>query len=190
MQRNSDQVTAMGRRMGYFRRLKDMSAAQLAEAAGQGLTRSVIANLENGRKADLTVQQLLAIAEALDVPATSILGAGDRVRAAMGEMDSSKSRYLDAMRTYLDALITVAIEADRADLLPESYIQRLESMFEGASPARLTMAEPMSEETRAYLARERVREGKYVTDLLSVLKTDLDQISAGYHRRNTDIENG
>ncbi len=44
-----------------------MSAEQLAERAGLGLTRSIIANLENGRKQDVTVRQLMALALALGV---------------------------------------------------------------------------------------------------------------------------
>lgn len=40
----------------------------MAERAGYGLTRGVIANIESGRKADITVDQLLALSYVLGVP--------------------------------------------------------------------------------------------------------------------------
>ncbi|KJQ54669.1 helix-turn-helix protein [Microbacterium sp. SA39] len=48
-----------------------MSAQVLADAAG--LTRSVIANIENGRRSDLSVTELFAISDALDVPPSALL---------------------------------------------------------------------------------------------------------------------
>lgn len=59
--------TTLGSQVSKYRRSARMSAEDLADAAGTGLTRSIIANLENGRKADLTVQQLLAVAFVLRV---------------------------------------------------------------------------------------------------------------------------
>lgn len=63
--RASDQI---GKRIAEYRRLAGLSARELAERAGTGLTRGVIANLESGRKSDLTVDQLLAISATLGVP--------------------------------------------------------------------------------------------------------------------------
>jgi transcriptional regulator with XRE-family HTH domain len=50
-----------------------LSAEELATASGNGLTRSVIANLENGRKDDVTVKQLVALASALDVSPAALV---------------------------------------------------------------------------------------------------------------------
>ncbi|TFC03630.1 helix-turn-helix domain-containing protein [Cryobacterium mannosilyticum] len=56
-----------GAKIAKYRKHLKMSAEELAEKAGFGLTRSIVANLENGRKDDLTVRQLMAIALVLHV---------------------------------------------------------------------------------------------------------------------------
>lgn len=64
----------IGKRIAYYRKLGDsLSAEELAKRAGNGLTRSVITNLENGRKDDVTVKQLLALASALDIPPMALM---------------------------------------------------------------------------------------------------------------------
>lgn len=65
--------TTLGKQVQRYRKLAGMSGEALAEAAGEGLTRSVIANLENGRKSDVTVHQLMAISSALHVPPVALL---------------------------------------------------------------------------------------------------------------------
>lgn len=60
-------VSPLGRNLARFRREAKLSAEEVAARAGNGLTRSVIANLENGRKEDVTVGQLLALAFAVGV---------------------------------------------------------------------------------------------------------------------------
>lgn len=67
------QQLAIGSNIARYRRQAKLSGEELAIRAGNGLTRSVIANLENGRKADVTVRQLLALAFALSVSPTSLL---------------------------------------------------------------------------------------------------------------------
>lgn len=61
-------VSPIGMNVARYRKAEGISAAELAEKAGEGLTRSVIANLENGRKDDVSVKQLMAISFALHVP--------------------------------------------------------------------------------------------------------------------------
>lgn len=61
-------VSPIGRNIARYRKLAGLSAADLSERVGEGLTRSVIANLENGRKDDITVKQLFALAAVLEVP--------------------------------------------------------------------------------------------------------------------------
>lgn len=65
---NQQGVSSIGQQVARYRKAAKMSGEELAEKAGEGLTRSVIANLENGRKDDVTVTQLMALAKALHVP--------------------------------------------------------------------------------------------------------------------------
>jgi len=80
-------VSTLGRQVAKYRRETKISAEELAERAGTGLTRSIVANLENGRKADLTVQQLLAVAFVLGVsPADLVFDIRDPYdRVALGD---------------------------------------------------------------------------------------------------------
>lgn len=172
-----DRVLAMGRRIAYFRKERGISAAELAERAGAGLTRSVIANLENGRKSDLSVQQLFAIADTLNAPASSLVGAGDRLRAALATVETARSQYMDAMKGYLESMVDLAIEADRADDVGP-YEDLLENRWSGSTPARLTMAQPMSTELAEYIRRPSVAEGRYVRQLLDVLEEDMQKLTA------------
>lgn len=63
-----DPSDGLGERIARYRRLAGISARELAEQAGRGLSRGIIANIESGRKTDITVDQLLAIAIVLGVP--------------------------------------------------------------------------------------------------------------------------
>lgn len=62
----------IGERIAKYRRLAGLSAQQLSDKIGGMLSRSVIANIENGRKTDLTVDQLIALSWALDVPPVAL----------------------------------------------------------------------------------------------------------------------
>jgi transcriptional regulator with XRE-family HTH domain len=68
-----DEIPTIGRTVARYRKLAKLSAETLAAEAGEGLTRSVVANLENGRKRDVTVAQWLAISRVLDVPPSALL---------------------------------------------------------------------------------------------------------------------
>jgi transcriptional regulator with XRE-family HTH domain len=63
----------IGRRIAHYRKLNGWSAEKLAEEAGGGLTRSVIANIESGRRDDVGVRDLVAISVALQVPPAALL---------------------------------------------------------------------------------------------------------------------
>lgn len=65
--------TSLGSQVRRYRKAAGLSGAELSERAGEGLTRSVIANLENDRKEDVTVRQLMALAAALHVPPAVLL---------------------------------------------------------------------------------------------------------------------
>lgn len=66
-------MSSIGLNVARYRKAEGLSAAELSEKAGEGLSRSVIANLENGRKDDVTVKQLVALANALRVPPATLV---------------------------------------------------------------------------------------------------------------------
>lgn len=81
----SDLVTpaVMGRVVAY-RKQRKMSAAKLADActaAGHPISRAVLASLENGRRASVGVDDLLAFAHVLDVPVLELLYGVDALDA-------------------------------------------------------------------------------------------------------------
>ncbi|WP_440711158.1 helix-turn-helix domain-containing protein [Herbiconiux sp. YIM B11900] len=78
---------AIGRRIANYRKMNGLSAEQLAERAGAGLTRSIVANIETGRRTDIGVQQLLAIAWALRVSPTALLFPLDKPRERIQTSD-------------------------------------------------------------------------------------------------------
>lgn len=58
----------VGRRLHTVRTARGLSAAQLADrVAGQAVSKTVITNVESGRKRDLTVSELVLLANALQV---------------------------------------------------------------------------------------------------------------------------
>lgn len=64
-------MEGIGRRIAAFRKREGLSANELAQDSG--MSRSVIANIENGRRDDITVSELLAISRALRVPPVAIV---------------------------------------------------------------------------------------------------------------------
>lgn len=77
------------------REAQDMSAQRLADRCaelGQPIPRSVLANLESGRREALSVPELLVLAEALGVPPVALLvplGHSDQVEALPGRSVST-----------------------------------------------------------------------------------------------------
>ncbi|WP_454149026.1 helix-turn-helix domain-containing protein [Microbacterium lacticum] len=65
----TDDVSLVGRRLQTVRSAHRLSAAELAaRVPGGAVSKTVITNVESGRKRDLTVTELLLLAHALDVP--------------------------------------------------------------------------------------------------------------------------
>lgn len=58
----------IGARVARYRKMAGLSARELSDKLGGEMSRGVIANIESGRKTDVTVDQLMALAWALDVP--------------------------------------------------------------------------------------------------------------------------
>ena len=66
----------IGERIQAARKMRGLNAQQLANAVGNpSVTESIIANIETGRKGDLSVSQLLNIAYALQLSPTYLLAA-------------------------------------------------------------------------------------------------------------------
>lgn len=83
----------LGKRLATYRRLAGLSARELAEAAGSGLTRGVIANIESGRKTDITVDQLIALAASLRINPVALavpIETPNRVVTIAGEEDGPR----------------------------------------------------------------------------------------------------
>lgn len=70
---SNEGTPTLGKNIAMYRRAEGLSAAALAEKAGEKLTRSIIANLENGRSDDVSLKQLLALANALRVPPVALV---------------------------------------------------------------------------------------------------------------------
>ncbi|MFC7927686.1 helix-turn-helix domain-containing protein [Microbacterium laevaniformans] len=68
---DSSSPTTVGARLKGYRKLAKLSAEQLADLAG--LTRSVVANIENNRRSDITVTELIALSRALDIPPLALM---------------------------------------------------------------------------------------------------------------------
>lgn len=61
----------VGRRVGYYRKLRGLTAQQLSdalEAVGVTMKRPVISNLENGYRKTVTVAEVIALAHVLNTP--------------------------------------------------------------------------------------------------------------------------
>ena len=66
-------LEGIGARIARYRKLNRWSARQLAENTDGAVTRDTIANIENGRRSEITVRQFLNIALALRVPPAALL---------------------------------------------------------------------------------------------------------------------
>lgn len=64
---------AIGERVALYRKLNGQTMDELSNATGGALKRDVIANIESGRRKDVTVSQLLALSTALEVPPSALI---------------------------------------------------------------------------------------------------------------------
>jgi transcriptional regulator with XRE-family HTH domain len=62
----------IGSRISRYRKMAGLSARELSDKMGGEMSRGVIANIESGRKTDVTIDQLLALSWALDVPPVAL----------------------------------------------------------------------------------------------------------------------
>lgn len=140
-------VSPIGTNVARYRKAEGISAAELAERAGEGLTRSVIANLENGRKDDITVRQLMAISHALHVPPVLL------VADVFNPGRESKYPLPDYETATLDLASKEVVKKPglnrNADLIPWFGGQSFRSSYPIARPAA-RMAEQAYAALRAY----------------------------------------
>lgn len=111
-------------RVAKYRHVEGWSAQKLAAAAG--LTRSVIANIENGRRPDVTVGELTKIAFALRVPLVALMLPVDRPfdQVQTGNSDHTVAgvvKWITGNARIFDGLGPAGIQAHRllslADML-------------------------------------------------------------------------
>ncbi|WP_166789412.1 helix-turn-helix domain-containing protein [Cryobacterium sp. TMS1-20-1] len=63
----------IGKRVARYRQMNGQSAEELATRSGKGFSRPVIANIETGRKKELTVSQLIGLSIGLGVSPAALL---------------------------------------------------------------------------------------------------------------------
>ena len=61
-----------GTRLAKYRKMAGLSARELSDKLHGEVSRGVIANIESGRKTDVTIDQLFAFAWALDIPPVAL----------------------------------------------------------------------------------------------------------------------
>ncbi|WP_285063697.1 helix-turn-helix transcriptional regulator [Frigoribacterium sp. ME-P-080] len=61
-----------GARLAKYRKMAGFSARELSDRINGEISRGVIANIESGRKTDVTVDQMLTLAWALDIPPVAL----------------------------------------------------------------------------------------------------------------------
>lgn len=71
---NRSIMVSLMKQLPWRRAELGLSARQLAEIAGEGLTRGVIANIESGRKSSVTFEQFLALCRALEANPLDLSG--------------------------------------------------------------------------------------------------------------------
>lgn len=81
----------IGERLAYYRKLAGVSAQTLSDRLGGSLSRGVIANIENGRKKDITLDDIVGLAWALDIPVVALALPLDRPLQFVSTVDSDTS---------------------------------------------------------------------------------------------------
>lgn len=178
-QRASDGI---GRRIQRYRRLAGLSARQLSELLGGDLSRGVIANLESGRKTDITVDQLFSLAIALNVPpvalALPIEEPNRMVRLLNADASKQDMRAAYAMEWFLGRTSAEEREGNAAATISRTIIRLLPEFIREAENAR-----------RYYLNRKNADAGSADYDKWQALfresKDRLDELST--HLRDLGV---
>ena len=95
-----------GTRIANYRKVRGLSAQELSDALGGSPSRSAIANWETGRRKDINVNELIAVAEVLEVAPSSICP----------ELDANRWSNVQAADIHFKEAITSAVSALKAQL--------------------------------------------------------------------------
>ncbi|WP_349902619.1 helix-turn-helix domain-containing protein [Parafrigoribacterium humi] len=174
----------LGKRLARFRKLADLSARELAEMAGYGLTRGVIANIETGRKTDITVDQLIALSAALAIPPVVLAMPIDEpyrfVRLANGKNHVHTRRVFSAM-DWFNNMSTIFTNhpsqfdhANQATAVAENLIRHLRDY--------------MMQENRVTRLAALVEAGTVDQDALDEANGELEQLRTSLSQLQVDLQ--
>lgn len=104
--------TGIGERLGKYRRVAGLSAQELSDNLGGSLSRGVIANIESGRKTDVTIDQLIELSWALGVPPVALALPIEQPFSWVSVGDNQSRRVLEVMG-WMNS-IPEAFQRDRA----------------------------------------------------------------------------
>ncbi|WP_281640528.1 helix-turn-helix domain-containing protein [Aurantimicrobium minutum] len=62
----------IGKRLANYRRMANLSAQELSDATTGKITRTVISNIENGRKTDVSIDEVIHLSLALGIPPVAL----------------------------------------------------------------------------------------------------------------------
>jgi transcriptional regulator with XRE-family HTH domain len=161
-------IAAEIRRHRTARGMTGQALADACEALGHPLPRTTLANLESGRRASLDVTELLVLAQALDIPAISLLfplGHTPTVPTRPGEHQDTDTWQALALFTGETPLTTPAPPGTPRALL-DAYRNHAEAVH--------------TAEVSTHLARERRR--KATTALDPARRTQLLDAAAQYEQ--------
>ncbi|MFT4396904.1 helix-turn-helix domain-containing protein [Gordonia lacunae] len=113
---------------------RGMSARELSEATGGVVTRATIANWESGRKEGIDVQELIAVAKALDVPALSLLYPRTEVEDIVAFSGYRDDEYRAAY-AYIDARESVESLPFLPDSIRDAMSEQTVARFNHAKEA-------------------------------------------------------
>ncbi|QRY39432.1 helix-turn-helix transcriptional regulator [Microbacterium hominis] len=103
---------SIGRRVAAYRRIAGMTAEQLADAVGNGMTRTAVAKLENGHRVEVSTELLVQLAWALQVPPLVLLLPVEDPQAYISVGDTKDS--MEGLGYWIEGLALPDVPESRA----------------------------------------------------------------------------
>lgn len=179
----------IGERVAKYRKLAGLSARELGEKAGYGLTRGVIANIESGRKTDITVDQLIALSETLGVPPVVLALPLEKpyafIRTTEGLSQATRKRAYYAMDWFM-GLRVLFPELRRDGRTHEDDEQGEASLF--AETLIRTIGEHSKEVRHLELARKMLEDGKATESDVHVRELELKDTERTLRQLGVDLK--
>ena len=122
----------IGERLAHYRRLAGLSAQQLSDQLRGSISRGVIANIESGRKTDVSVDQLLALSYQLGISPVVLALPIDQpnrlIRISEGARGTASARTGELIDWWLNVYGRApgVVAPHAAAALSESILDRLE----------------------------------------------------------------